>query len=313
MLFRKGLIRYVDTSFNEEYLKNNLVSNVPIAEVQRMKRKVNDENEQVTFVPRQVVVLTFEGSVLPNSVKINSVNCPVEPYIQRVTQCFRCLRYGHIAKQCRSTTSLCINCGQNKDENHSCDESKTFCVFCKDSTHKTISKNCPHYQKQQNIKKHMAVSNLSYLDAKKSVDTSYSSFVTANRYEALSLTNDNNFPPLPNKTNLLNTNKYSLSQPSTSNYVTRTYSKKRKAHSPLTEPSCPPTFPFVMGPSQPLTINPHKVVSPLETKNLVDLFSKVFFNIISKIGNIEELKALNDNFIQTEIDTLINIQRNGAK
>ena len=153
LLYRKGIIKDVDTSFDEEYLKSNIESLCTVTSVNRFKRKVVDK-EEVKFVPGHVVCLTFEGNVLPNYVKINSVIFSVEPHIQRVIQCFKCLRYGHVANQCRNSKTLCINCGQEKNDDHICNIN--YCINCKSNSHKTTSKMCPRYAEQQQIKKHMA-------------------------------------------------------------------------------------------------------------------------------------------------------------
>lgn len=88
LLLTKGLLRFVDTSFDDEYLKNNIESNFKILDINRLKRRVTSPEGKSCFVPRQLVVLTFEGNILPKEVIINSVICPVEPYVQRVIQCF---------------------------------------------------------------------------------------------------------------------------------------------------------------------------------------------------------------------------------
>lgn len=236
LLLRKGLIKGVDTYFNEEYLKENIECESNILEIMRLKRKTIIEGK-ASLVPRQLIVLTFEGNILPNQIIINSVIFPVEPFVQRVTQCFKCLRYGHVADQCRSTNSLCVNCGKNKTEDHTCQEIEIFCLFCKNSLHKTISRECPHYLKQQKIKKQMANSNMSFLEAKKYIESSFSTSVTTNnRFNVLD--NLKEFPTLPekitqNKNN--SSNDRFLSQPklpSTSIQHSSGFNKKRKIQSP---------------------------------------------------------------------------------
>lgn len=200
LLIRKGVIKFVDTMFDEDYLLNNIESNCKILSVERFKRKVEIENK-ISYVPRQIVALTFEGNKLPNEVYINRVVCPVEPYVQRVIQCFKCLRFGHVSNQCRSDKPLCISCSKPLDENHKCEKNDIFCLFCKNNDHKTVSKDCPHFQKQSKIKKLMSTSNTTFSEAKKSIESSYSGIFTAsNKFELLNNLefNDRNFPRLPN-------------------------------------------------------------------------------------------------------------------
>ena len=86
LLSRKGIIRGVDTFFDESYLKNNISSKLTITNIQRIKRKKILNDNEPTLIPTQTVVLTFEGNTLPSHVTINSVIFEVETYIQRVVQ-----------------------------------------------------------------------------------------------------------------------------------------------------------------------------------------------------------------------------------
>ena len=150
LLEKKGLIRGVDTYFDNEYLKENIISSSKIFEVQRMQRKVEKDSKTV-YVPKQTVILTFDGNYLPNRVEINSVIFNVEPFYGRVTQCFNCLKYGHVSRQCRASNSLCINCGKVKSEDHACLESDAYCIHCKVKGHKSNSRNCTYYEEQKKI------------------------------------------------------------------------------------------------------------------------------------------------------------------
>lgn len=96
-----------------------MISPYRIMEVKRFQRKIIVNNER-KLIPKQTVLLTFEGNILASRVFINYVACKVEPYVQRVTQCFKCLRFGHVVKQCNSTSNLCINCSKEKYSEHQC-------------------------------------------------------------------------------------------------------------------------------------------------------------------------------------------------
>ncbi|KAK5649975.1 hypothetical protein RI129_001004 [Pyrocoelia pectoralis] len=102
---RKGVVRMVDTYFSEAYLVETIVSTIAVTEVKRLTRKVVDSNTNKTeFIKRQMIVATFAGNRIPDSIKINMVNFHVEPYIHPVIQCLKCLRYGHIQAQCKGKT-----------------------------------------------------------------------------------------------------------------------------------------------------------------------------------------------------------------
>lgn len=317
LLVRKGVIKFVDTRFDEDYLVDNIKSGCKILAVNRLKRKVINEN-QTTYVPRQIVVLTFEGNKLPNEVYINSVVCPVEPFIQRVVQCFKCLRFGHVSSQCRSNKPLCINCSQSIDVNHKCEDKDIFCYYCKNHYHKSISKECPYFQKQTQIKKHMSNLNLSYSEAKKYMEVSYSGvFPSNNRFELLNNLEDmdRNFPKLPTPTA---STTQTFSQPPrpliSPSHTNKTPIKKRKINSPsLQSPQIPPLFPFVMGPSQPLPPNTRKTVDiGTDKEKILNVFTKFIHDIISKINSVNDLKQIDDQFLKGELSSVLdNLQIHG--
>ncbi|CAH1970205.1 unnamed protein product [Acanthoscelides obtectus] len=50
--------------------------------------------------------------------------CPIVDHL-RITQCFRCCKFGHIAKLCKSSTSACIKCSRDHMANQcevACDQ-----------------------------------------------------------------------------------------------------------------------------------------------------------------------------------------------
>ncbi|CAH2013158.1 unnamed protein product [Acanthoscelides obtectus] len=83
LLQRKGIIRNVDTSFDEKYILENVNPSVTVTEVSTFKKKLNIDGG-TTFVNRQTVLLSFEGNTLPTHIFINSVACPVEPDVHKV-------------------------------------------------------------------------------------------------------------------------------------------------------------------------------------------------------------------------------------
>lgn len=144
----KGIIRGVDTKFDTEYIKNNISCSSNITEIRRTQRRI-DNNGKIEFVPKQTIIVSFEGNILPTSVSINSVYFNVEQFVGRVTQCFKCLKYGHVAKQCKSTLTLCVACGAEKLHDHECNDGQNYCIYCKTHGHISISKQCPHYIEQK--------------------------------------------------------------------------------------------------------------------------------------------------------------------
>lgn len=238
---KKGVIRNVDTFFTEEYLKSNIISSKQVVNVQRMKRKTIVDGE-TKFIDRQMVIVTFLGNEIPKSVKINLTNFTVDNYIYPVVQCFRCLRYGHTSKLCKSKDERCKKCSSVHEENETCDMSQ-YCVHCETNTHSSISKDCPYYKQQRKIKEKMAQENISFKEAENLIkNPSYAKVITNNRFNVLNTLE--NFPTLPNTSSLDETSPISTNYPTFRKPIPKkqsmrqndNFNKKRKAMSPPTSP-----------------------------------------------------------------------------
>lgn len=191
---RKGVIRFVDTFFSEDYLLNNIECDQKVIEVKRMKKKITDSNTGAsTLVDRQVIIVSFFGTSLPKYIRINGVIFDVEGYIYPVIQCGKCLKYGHTYNQCRNVKQVCKKCGGNHIASE-CDKDLPYCIYCNSESHSSVDKNCPVYVKQKRIKQIMSEKNLSFREAE-SIEKlpTYANVSTSNKYEMLA---DENFPPL---------------------------------------------------------------------------------------------------------------------
>lgn len=199
---RKGVVKMVDTFFAEDYLLNTIECDKKVLEVKRMKRRSVDQDGNEKLVDRQIIIVSFLGATLPQNLRINSVNFPVEPYIYPVVQCLKCMRYGHVKNQCRSTAEVCKKCG-DEHSSETCSNDYRYCIVCKDSGHSSISRDCPNYQKQKRIKEIMSKRNLSFKEAELiERNPSYAKVTINNRFQALS--DLENFPPLPTTTDSYN-------------------------------------------------------------------------------------------------------------
>lgn len=305
---RKGLIRSVDTYFNEEYIKNNIESSSPVVDVKRINRKIQTDGSE-KWIPRQLVIVTFEGNILPSYVVINSVHFAVEPYISKVIQCYKCLKYGHVSKQCRSTKTLCTNCGKEKLDNHKCDPKDAFCNYCKDSSHDSTSNKCPKYENQKKIKVQMSLNNIPFIDAKNKVENSFSSIASGNKFFVLA--NEEEFPSLPNPTS--RRKNFSISQPTTSsqrNQITlpsQSNKKRRIEKSPDPHILNENRFTFRFGPDKPLPPNCSKpnFETSSSTDNMIDYFNNGIKSIFKNIQNSHDLKNLNINQIKIEFSRIL--------
>lgn len=193
---KRAIIRDVDTFFSEEYLLKNISSDIKVVKVQRMYRNITTEDNKKVRVARQMVIVTFAGLIVPQYVYLNYVRCETEPYVQPVMQCYNCLRFGHTASQCKGK-KICQKCAQEHEGN--CEQNIKYCIYCKNNDHNSISRACPAFEKQKNIKKAMAQHNLSFKEAEKLVNKpSYSNISQQNKFAPL-INSSHEFPPLRSK------------------------------------------------------------------------------------------------------------------
>lgn len=321
---RIGVIRGVDTSFKDDYLLETIESPFAVLEVQRFKRRVSQPGEELKLVPRQMIKVIFKGQVLPKYIKINSVCCEVESYVQRVIQCNKCLNYGHLAKNCKSNSTKCKNCSDVHDG--PCRKG-TFCVHCSSSLHASNSRDCPMFSKQKRIKEIMAEHNITYKEAEQiEKNPSFSKTILSNRYQCLYDINDKDmFPVISNKKStsnqvnsmLTNNNaavsshtavqeRQFLSQPLRK--ITESQYKKRKPVSPISPPpKSVLTFDLRQLPLQPLASNPYRPPDPdtilfNQKDTIISGLSELIVNTIKSIKCVDDLVNINENSIKCNLE-----------
>lgn len=191
---RRGIVKGVDTYFNEEYLLNEIkLENPDAVNVKRFTRKIMQTDGTEKVVPRQLISVSFLGTSLPKRIVINQVIFEVEPYIYPVIICNKCLRYGHVIQNCKGK-SRCKNCGETHDESFNCTSIK--CIYCNSNEHTSSSKDCPEYKNQRKYKENMAKFNISFKEATQmNKFPDYSKILTQNKFEILDEEKD--FPSLP--------------------------------------------------------------------------------------------------------------------
>lgn len=127
----KGVIRGVDIDITEEEMLAEFQksSHYTVVKTHRITR--TDDKKQL--VPTTTIILEFAGTTLPRSVTMYSVSRTVDIYVPKPTVCYNCQKYGHIAKQCKSTSPVCGFCsGQHDTRECSKDKEKDTpcCVNC---------------------------------------------------------------------------------------------------------------------------------------------------------------------------------------
>lgn len=139
-----GIINSVPiTMSNKQIFKAITITNKKIISVRRIMRKGDGG-----LVPTQTVAITFASCMaLPDFVYIKMWRFPVHKYIPPIKQCFKCLRYGHLAKYCHNSQRCSICAENHKYTDCSVPGFQAKCVHC-EGNHPSISKDCPVKQKK---------------------------------------------------------------------------------------------------------------------------------------------------------------------
>nr|CAH7725056.1 unnamed protein product [Callosobruchus chinensis] len=126
---------------------------------------------------------SFEAQELPKYVSINHVIFEVSNYIQKVILCHNCMRYGHLGKQCKGKPR-CAKChGEHPSSTCQSIDNDPECLHCKGNHYNYEMGKCNEFQRQKNIKKHMANTNSSYKDAEKAITKlTYAHITKTNSY-----------------------------------------------------------------------------------------------------------------------------------
>ena len=122
-------------------------------------------NKGPNKVRTPLVILTFEGTILPYEVKCGYRNVKVEEYIPPPMRCYKCNGFGHTTVTCINEMT-CVKCGGNhKRENCSSDQVK--CTNCGSSEHEVLDRSCPAFKREKEIIEIKCVEKTSYYVAKK--------------------------------------------------------------------------------------------------------------------------------------------------
>lgn len=140
----KGIIRGIDVDFPEADLKKELHRNghkdiIKVIRIMRQEGQISTNK-----VPTASVILEFSGKVLPERVSLYNVKRDVDVFVGKPRVCYKCLKFGHTAKQCKSSTTFCSFCGLNHKTEDCPKDKKTdtpCCVNCQ-GNHVPMSLDC---------------------------------------------------------------------------------------------------------------------------------------------------------------------------
>ncbi|KAF9424281.1 hypothetical protein HW555_000674 [Spodoptera exigua] len=158
-----GVIKDVDLDLSDEQLMSCITcpENFELVSLKRLQRRSNNDSPEGLWVTSEAVRLCFKGDMLPGYIYADSLRIKVEPFVFPVSQCSRCWKFGHTVRVCPSKKTLCPKCGSN---HANCDTQHFKCLNC-EGPHMALSKTCPAFVKEKNLKILMAEFNCTYRKA----------------------------------------------------------------------------------------------------------------------------------------------------
>lgn len=170
-----GVISGVPLDISEKEIIDEIECEYPVMTVYRMNRHVNGRKE-----PTMRVSITFRAAKLPEHVRIFCCSVGVRAFYRKTVLCHNCLRYNHLATNCKSKRR-CNNCSRIHEKEEDYDECKQpkRCLYCRQA-HKTTDVNCAERARQNNVQAIMARTNLTAVEAVEQFPIQ-----TRNYYEAL--------------------------------------------------------------------------------------------------------------------------------
>lgn len=112
------------------------------------------------------LILTFNSSVLPETIETGYVKIRVRPYIPNPLRCYKCQRFGHSSQNCRGRMT-CAKCSDTEHSSETCSNTP-HCVNC-NGEHAAYSRSCPSWKKEKEIVTIKVKENLSFKEARRRV------------------------------------------------------------------------------------------------------------------------------------------------
>lgn len=133
-----------------------------VIEVRRFTKR--DPKNRKNVIPTNTLVLTFQGTTIPDVIYFGYVRVQPRPYYPSPLQCTRCHRFRHTKKYC-THSELCADCSSEHAESTPC-EADPLCINCS-GQHSSRSRDCPVKIDEVNIVKIKVDQDVSYAEARK--------------------------------------------------------------------------------------------------------------------------------------------------
>jgi len=153
----KGVIYNVLLDITVQEIQVCLQSLVKFVKIFKLWRDTTNE-----YFDSQTVLLHFASSQLPKAVKIGYLNFRVREFIPKPTHCYKCNRFGHVAKNCIGKDK-CSKCSGDHSSQH-CTSATTQCPNC-NGERKAGDRQCPKYRRESEVLRIKTTSKVSYATA----------------------------------------------------------------------------------------------------------------------------------------------------
>lgn len=154
---------------SDDVLKDYL-STQGVIDLRRITRLVGKKRENTA-----TMILSFSGTVIPESVEFGWQRCKTKPYYPAPMQCFNCWSFGHTRLRCLQVQT-CGTCAQSHpiDTEVAC-EADIWCSRCNNNSHPLSSRKCPAYIKENEVQRIRVDQGCSYPTAKRMYEQTHSS------------------------------------------------------------------------------------------------------------------------------------------
>ena len=158
--FTKGTIQAKRFLQHDDQELLSELSKFGVVSIYRKKRKINN-----ILTETGILILTFDTCSLPTNVKLGWTVLEVRKYIPDPRQCFKCQKYNHSSKSCRSPNDVCNRCGGIGHSGAMCTNA-VKCANCA-KPHQSNSRQCFFFSLEKEITTIQTTEKIMYRDAKK--------------------------------------------------------------------------------------------------------------------------------------------------
>lgn len=162
----------------QEMTEEELINGLKNQSVIEVKRIFRTENGKKINTP--TVIVTLDGTVIPEHIKVGPLRIKTRIYIPNPTICYRCYNYGHTKFRCKSEAK-CRNCSKVHNFEEDCTEA-AFCFHCQ-GNHGPSSRNCPTYNMEKEVTRLMYTKGVTYNEAIRQIQAGGGSYAAVSKVQ----------------------------------------------------------------------------------------------------------------------------------